>query len=78
MSKSEKKLRKILKHTCEEAELHEDSGLLIVYNFVRKQHIGRDLLKDFTYFQGKATFENIFRWLLLRNGNYLYKHDCRQ
>ena len=36
-------------------------------NFDRKQHLGRNLLEDFTYFQGEAIFKNNFRWLLLRN-----------
>ena len=46
-------------------------------NFNRKQHLGRSLLEDFTYFQGEAVFKNNFRWLLLRN-EIIYINDCRQ
>ena len=76
ISKSPKKLKKILETHLWRNETARRFGRPNS-NFDRKQHLGRNLLEDFTYFQGEAIFKNNFRWLLLRN-EIIYTNDCRQ
>ena len=74
ISKSPKKLKKILETHLWRNETARRFGRPNS-NFDRKQHLGRNLLEDFTYFQGEAIFKNNFRWLLLRN-EIIYINDC--
>lgn len=76
ISKGPKKLNKILETHLWRNETARRFGPPNS-NFDRKQHLGRNLLEDFTYFQGEAILKNNFRWLLLRN-EIIYINDCRQ
>ena len=76
ISKGPKKLNKILETHLWRNETARRFGPPNS-NFNRKQHLGRSLLEDFTYFPGEAIFKNNFRWVLLRD-EIIYINDCRQ